>query len=91
VGHTNANDLCPGRRFPTCSEEAEGSMPEYIVAGLERWVWIEGFVTAAMKPLFSNSDITGDTVWLSLRSVARSRGMRGLMISRYRVQNNRLS
>ena len=69
---TNANDLCPfavkcsspskGRRFPTCSEEAEGSTPEYIVVGFKRWVCTEGFVRAAIKPLFSSSDMTGDTL-----------------------------
>lgn len=90
MGLTSANDLCPfavkcsspskGRRFPTWSEEAEGSTPEYIVVGFDRWVRMEGFVRAAMKPLFSSSDITGDTVWLSLRSLSRDEGMRGLII-----------
>jgi hypothetical protein len=56
------NNPSRGRRFPTCREEAEGSTPEYIVVGFERWVCMFGFVRAAMKPLFSSSDMTGDTV-----------------------------
>jgi hypothetical protein len=69
-----------GNKFPTCREEAEGSTPEYIVVGFERWVWIEGFVRAAMNPLFSSSDMTGDMVWFHLLIPSRSRGMRGLMM-----------
>jgi len=71
-----------GSRLPTCNEDAEGSTPEYIVVGFgrERWLWIFGFVRAAMNPLFSSSDMTGDIVWFSLRNLIESIGMRGLIV-----------
>ena len=67
--------------MPTCSDEADGSTPEYIVVGVgrERWVCIDGFVRAATNPLRSSSVMTDDCVDLSLTSFSLARvGMRGL-------------